>query len=224
MLPAWRLDAVTETATIQRMRNRISELREARGWSQQELADRLKTTRQTVFRLEKNQRRVSDVWIGKLTAVFDCAPGDLFAAPDPSTARTGHALPVIDYVQAGAWTSPADPYAKGDGMAHVFPATRVGPKAFALQIRGDSMEPEFREGDRVIVDPALDPLPGDFVVAKLEDEQEATFKKYRPLGAGKAAAIELIALNPDWPALRIDRQHPGRIVATMVEHHRYRRR
>ncbi len=206
------------------MRNRIKDLREAKGWSQDQLGREIGTTRQTISRLEAGLRRLSDVWIGKLTRALDCAPGDLFGPPASPRRSTASDLPVIDYVQAGDWTMPVDPYAKGEGMAVVHPATRVSPKAFALEIRGNSMEPEFREGDRVIVDPAVSPLPGDFVVAKLDDAHEATFKKYRPLGTGKGAAIELVALNPDWPALRIDGRNPGRIVATMIEHHRYRRR
>ena len=87
------------------------------------------------------------------------------------------------------------------------------------------MEPEFRQGDRVIVDPAVDPVPGDYVVAKLSDEGEATFKKYRPgpFERGQPSRIDLLPLNPDWPTMSIDKRRPGRILATMVEHHRYRR-
>jgi SOS-response transcriptional repressor LexA len=212
-------------ATIGKMKNRIKTLREARGLSQDELAKRAATTRQQIFRLEKNQRRLSDVWIERLARALDCDPGELLTAPPVGAAEHVRALPVIDQVQAGDWTPPADPYAKGHGLGHVYPATLVGGRAFALEIRGDSMEPEFHAGDRVIVDPDVAPLPGDYVVAKLEDEQDATFKKYRPKGGkGKAAIVELVPLNPDWPVLTIEPKHPGRIVATMVEHHRYRRR
>ncbi|MCZ4058067.1 S24 family peptidase [Pantoea sp. LMR881] len=41
------------------------------------------------------------------------------------------------------------------------------------------MEPDFKEGDVIIVDPEIEPVPGEFVVAK-NGEHEATFKKYRP--------------------------------------------
>jgi SOS-response transcriptional repressor LexA len=207
------------------MKNRIKALREAQSLSQDDLAKRAGTTRQQIFRLEKNQRRLSDVWIERLARALDCDPTELIGAAMAQRVPAVPALPVIDSVQAGDWTPPADPYAKGQGMALVYPATPVGPRAFALEIRGDSMEPEFHAGDRVIVDPDVTPLPGDYVVAKLEDEQETTFKKFRPKGGkGKSAIVELVPLNPDWPVLTIEPKHPGRIVATMVEHHRYRRR
>lgn len=208
------------------MRNRINELRLARGLSQDQLAKLVGTTRQTIFRLEKNQRRLSDVWLRKLGPALGADPGDLVSDRTPVSLANGQPIPVIDYVQAGDWTPPADAHPKGDQLDFVFANSRLSPKAFALEIRGTSMEPEFREGDRVIVDPAVQPLPGDYVVAKIGDEQEATFKKYRPgaVDHGKVKSVDLVPLNPDWPVLTIDKRRPGRICATMVEHHRYRRR
>lgn len=46
---------------------------------------------------------------------------------------------------------------------------------FALRVAGDSMEPEFREGMLLIIEPELEPVPGDFVVAKNGDG--TTFKQ-----------------------------------------------
>ena len=37
------------------MNNRLREIREARGWSQQELGDRLSVSRQTVISIEKGK-------------------------------------------------------------------------------------------------------------------------------------------------------------------------
>jgi putative transcriptional regulator len=37
------------------MRNSLRDLREAKGWSQQELGDRLKVSRQTVIAIEKGK-------------------------------------------------------------------------------------------------------------------------------------------------------------------------
>lgn len=40
------------------------------------------------------------------------------------------------------------------------------------------MEPEFREGEVVIVNPHVEAKPGDYVIVK-NDEEEATFKQLR---------------------------------------------
>lgn len=133
-------------------------------------------------------------------------------------------IPLISYVQAGHWTDVTDSYQPGAGDEYLLTDRDVSASTFALEIKGDSMLPEFKEGDRVIIDPNVAPQPGDFVVAK-NGEGEATFKKYRPRGINERGdtIFELVPLNEDYPSLRSD-VHPTHIVGTMVEHRKYRRR
>lgn len=132
-------------------------------------------------------------------------------------------VPRISFVQAGVWTEAVDPYAHGAGDDYLLTQLDLGPHAFALTVRGESMEPEFKEGDSIIIDPDVKPAPGDFVVAKNEQE-EATFKKYRPRGVNEQGeqVIELVPLNDDFPSLRSD-YTPLHIIGTMMEHRRYRK-
>lgn len=133
-------------------------------------------------------------------------------------------IPLISYVQAGAWAEAADPYVLGDAAEWLLTDLPLADTAFALEIKGDSMLPEFKPGDRVIIDPTIAPQPGDYVVAKNGD-QEATFKKYRPRGGNERGDVifELVPLNEDYPSMRSDIT-PILIVGTMVEHRKYRRR
>lgn len=133
-------------------------------------------------------------------------------------------IPLISYVQAGHWTDVTDSYQPGAGDEYLLTDMDVSASTFALEIKGDSMLPEFREGDRVIIDPNVVPQPGDFVVAK-NGEGEATFKKYRPRGINERGDVifELVPLNDDYPSLRSDVNHVL-VVGTMVEHRKYRRR
>ena len=74
-------------------------------------------------------------------------------------------------------------------------------------VRGTSMAPEFRDGDKIIVDPDLTPQPGDYVVAKLDGEEEATFKKLRPRGTDAAGqpVIDLAREQLGWePTVSLD--------------------
>jgi SOS-response transcriptional repressor LexA len=141
----------------------------------------------------------------------------------PSTSGM-HRIPLISYVQAGEMTEIVDPYAIGAAAEWLLTDLDLSANAFALKIKGDSMLPEFREGDTVIIDPAVLPLPGDYVVAK-NGSNEATFKKYRPRGINEQGqdVFELIPLNEDYAPMRSDLT-PIRIIGTMVEHRRYRRR
>jgi len=150
----------------------------------------------------------------KLVDVQNVGPADLGA----------HRIPLISYVQAGVWTGVVDNYQPGDAEDFLLTDLELSGSAFALEIKGDSMLPEFKPGDRVIIDPNVSPQPGDFVVAK-NGEEEATFKKYRPRGINERGetVFELVPLNEDYPSMRSD-QTPIRIVGTMVEHRKYRRR
>ena len=133
-------------------------------------------------------------------------------------------VPLISYVQAGCWTEATDPATVGDGFEYLLTDLDLSGSAFALQIEGESMLPQFKPGDRVIVDPEICPQPGDFVVA-MNGGHEATFKKYRPRSMDEAGNVvfELVPLNEDFAPMRSD-QTPIRIVGTMMEHRQYRRR
>ncbi|ESZ52798.1 MULTISPECIES: XRE family transcriptional regulator [unclassified Mesorhizobium] len=136
------------------------------------------------------------------------------------------AAPLISRVTAGSWSPViAEQPLPPDTQAFEIHWEPAG-YAFSLEIDGDSMLPEFQSGDVIIVDTGLRPLPGDCVVAAIESEEEATFKKYRPRGLDDNGQpiIELYPLNPDYPTLTISAKNPGRIVGTMNEHRRFRRR
>ncbi|ALS63602.1 LexA family protein [Pandoraea apista] len=133
-------------------------------------------------------------------------------------------VPLISSVQAGLMTEVVDPFPPGGAFEYLLTDLDLSDHAFALEIEGNSMLPEFHPGDRVIVDPAIHPRPGDFVVAK-NGREEATFKKYRARGIGAHGreAFELVPLNPDYPTISSDHE-PVRIIGVMMEHRRYRKR
>jgi SOS-response transcriptional repressor LexA len=66
-----------------------------------------------------------------------------------------------------------------------------GEHNFALRVKGDSMEPEFNEGD-IIVSPTAKAGHGDYVEAK-NDEEEATFK-WRRRGISKTTFFLYVLL------------------------------
>lgn len=133
-------------------------------------------------------------------------------------------IPLISYVSAGLWTGGFSPFEQSDAHEWLMTDLELSEGAFALEIKGDSMTPDFMAGDRVIIDPSVKPRPGDFVVAK-NGEDEATFKKYRlrSIGDDGIEVFELVPLNPDYPSIRSD-QVPIRIIGTMVEVRKYRRK
>jgi len=151
---------------------------------------------------------------------FSEATFDENVSPAPIGTR---AIPLINYVQAGQLTDIGAAFT-GEAMEYLLTDLRLSEHAFALEIEGDSMLPEFRSGDRVIIDQEVAPAPGDFVAARNGSEQ-ATFKKYRPRGINENGedVFELVPLNDDYPTLYSNRERLT-IIGTMIEHRRYRRR
>jgi SOS-response transcriptional repressor LexA len=87
-----------------------------------------------------------------------------------------------------------------------------GEHNFALRVKGDSMEPEFNEGDIIIVSPTAKAVTGDYVVAK-NDEEEATFKQYKKFDAARV----LHPLNPKYPDIVLNKDLEYRIVGVVME-------
>lgn len=131
-------------------------------------------------------------------------------------------IPIISWVQAGHWREIVDSFPRGGADDYILAHNSHGPHTFAVRIIGNSMEPEFREHDVVVIDPDVRPNPGDYVVAR-NSEDAATFKKYRPRGIVDGIEVfELVPLNPDYAPMRSDQQ-TIQIIGTMVEHTRFRR-
>jgi SOS-response transcriptional repressor LexA len=109
--------------------------------------------------------------------------------------HTGRKLPIIGSIAAGAWCESRGSFDVGDAEEWIEAPGPVGPHAFILRVEGISMEPKFLEGDKIVIDPALEALPGHYVAAKRSRDQALTLKQLRQEGGEKY----LYALNPDWP-------------------------
>ena len=210
---------------------RLKESREAAELTQPEVCRRVGVKQGTLSQLEsgKSARSTYTIALAKLYGV----DADWLATgkgnPKPSKfdsnvlpAQIGETrIPLLNYVQAGIFTDMGTNF-DTEGMEYLLTDLALSDRAFALQIRGDSMAPEFGEGDRVIIDCDVAPQPGDFVVARNGGE-EATFKRYKLISLGEQAVFELVPLNENYPSMRSDQQHI-QIIGVMVEHRKYRRK
>jgi putative transcriptional regulator len=61
-----------------RMKNRLEELRSQRGWTQQELADQVEVSRQTIISLENGRYNPSILLAFRLARLFQMPIEDLF--------------------------------------------------------------------------------------------------------------------------------------------------
>ena len=86
--------------------NRIKELREARGWTMQELADRVvpTTTAPTINKIEKEQRGLTEKWMRRLALALGCAPAELLVLDEayPRYIQPADIQPTIDVPETTA--------------------------------------------------------------------------------------------------------------------------
>lgn len=174
-------------------------------------------------------RRIEQA-VGKPTGWMDQSHTDVAPAQPfdenvkPASDKSLRPIPVISSVQAGALRDMENPYPPGAGYAYEYTDQDLSEWAFALDVEGLSMLPDFRPGDRIMVDPEIAPNPGDYVVARNGSEQ-ATFKKYRPRGIDAAGNLifELVPLNDDYPTLRSDTESLS-VIGVVTEHRKKLRR
>lgn len=138
---------------------------------------------ETLFKIELAYRyRAKWIQTGEPPKLVESAPPVIH---DPSNISPGPpvrgAVPLISWVSAGAWREAIDNLEPGMAEEWIETTAPVRQHTFALKVQGDSMEPDFPSGTYIVVEPDLDPQPGDFVIAKNGDE--ATFKQLTKDGA-----------------------------------------
>lgn len=137
-------------------------------------------------------------------------------APPPACAE----VPLINKVAAGypkEFTDLAYPARVADDYVRCPGLT--DPDAFACRVVGDSMTPDYREGDIVVFSPARPVKSGMDCFARIEPDHESTFKRvFIEPGTGAEEGRELIRLqplNPRYPARTLPREQIAGLYAAV---------
>jgi SOS-response transcriptional repressor LexA len=167
--------------------------------AQQKLADFLGHSIKEILAMADHSENAAPAWLQPLPfssrlvepLPFTVDSAELTIAPQPRNAL--RRIPVISWVRAGGFVDPQAQTTPGHADEWVETSATSCPNAFALLVAGDSMEPEFRAGDIITVDPDRTPVNGSYVIAK--DGSEATFKQLIYDGS----KVFLKPLNPRYP-------------------------
>lgn len=123
--------------------------------------------------------------------------------------------PVISWVSAGQWMEAIEPYHRKAIDRWYETTVECSENSFWLDVKGDSMTSpvglSIPEGMAILIDPEVEPRNGKLVVAKLDSENEATFKKL-VIDAGRKF---LKPLNPQYPMTEINGN--CRIIGVVVD-------
>ena len=130
-------------------------------------------------------------------------------------------IPLINRTTAGL---PSDYQDVGrDNYDHLpLYAEAVGdPDAFAVEIVGDSMVPEWQNGDIIICSPRAKVKSGDACFVQLDGQAEDgnTFKRAFDIGEGK---VELRSDNPRYRPIVLDRERVMRCVKVVMKLVKYK--
>jgi transcriptional regulator with XRE-family HTH domain len=148
--------------------NRIKELRESRGLTLAQLADRVGTSHATIQRLESGKMRLNQDWIDKISAALNVQLSEIFGEIVPATPD---GLPVLGEVQAGVWreTEVADE-PKHAPLPIGLDPRYSGKRQFALVVRGESMNRIVQDGAYIVcvtwADLGRAPRDNDLVVVE----------------------------------------------------------
>ena len=141
--------------------------------------------------------------VAKVLGATGVSFADFAAMAEGAERAPRRGVPLLGFAQAGAAGYFDDAgFPVGQGWDEVeFPGLgREG--VYALEVSGASMEPVYRDGDRIVVAPDVQPRKGDRVVLKTNDGEVMAKELVRLT----AKTVELRSLNPEYPGRTLDRK------------------
>ncbi|MBF0294742.1 MAG: LexA family transcriptional regulator [Magnetococcales bacterium] len=197
---------------------RIQIARKHAGLTQKQLADRVQISQTAVHKLEcgrsRSSRRtvsialtcgVDPIWLetgrGEMS-LGGFSPGQ----EEGGKGESGFRMPVIARIPLITWEEAksytpetAESHHPDNVKAWIPVAPRTSAAAYALSVPDDSMQPEFSEGEIVIVDPTLKAEHNSFVIARAGNDSRATLKQLIVLGAKEY----LKPMNSRYPLIEV---------------------
>lgn len=204
---------MTELNIKKEIGKRILEARKAKGLTLKalgELAGNMKQTRLTNW--EQGTRAPGPEEIKQLAQALDVSPAFLMCLSDDvqvkKTKSPSHLIPLLDHHQAcGTELHIKAIREQGTVNDQIFISVsaallELSDEAFAIKMKDESMTPEIRLNDVLVIDPSVAPKPGDFIVVKVVDKSEIIVCQYKKLSY-TSPEFELVTLNDNWPNIKV---------------------
>lgn len=199
--------------------DRIKQLRESHSLTQEELAKKLDTSKQTIYKYENHIiTNIPSDKIEILAKVFKVSPIYLMGWDEkeeeaPKAKVKGVKIPVLGRVAAGV---PIEMIEDVLDYEEITEDMAKHGEYFALKIQGDSMSPRIWNNDVVIVRQQYDAENGDIVIATINGD-DAVCKRLQKYSDG----IALVSLNPQYEPIYLKKDEadgkPVRIIGKVVE-------
>ena len=203
---------------------RIRQFRLNRNLTTEELAKKLNTTRASITRYENGDRKANQDVLFQLAEIFNVSVDDFF--PNRSTYKSGitnviypkggslHrvSIPIVGTIACG------DPITAEENIEGYTEQLFTGPvpsgNLFALQCKGDSMEPTVPNGALAIIHEQPEVEDGEIAAVLVDNDSEATLKRIKHQGS----LVMLVPDNKKYDPIVLDKEHPGRIVGKAISY------
>ncbi len=203
---------------------RIRQFRLNRNLTTEELAKKLNTTRASITRYENGDRKANQDVLFQLAEIFNVSVDDFF--PNRSTDKSGItnviypkggslnrvSIPIVGTIACG------DPITAEENIEGYTEQLFTGPvpsgNLFALQCKGDSMEPTVPNGALAIIHEQPEVEDGEIAAVLVDNDSEATLKRIKHQGS----LVMLVPDNKKYDPIVLDKEHPGRIVGKAISY------
>ncbi|WP_240688424.1 transcriptional repressor LexA [Anoxybacillus sp. ST70] len=180
---------------------KIKEFRLKRGMSQEELADLLGTTKQTVSRYETGERKANQDVLFKLSEIFKVSIDDFFPSKKENEVKSivFTKLPIVGAVSCGNGVLA---YQEIEGYEEVPTSWLNGGEYFFLRAKGDSMiNARIMDGDLLLIRRQDDVENGE-IAAVLIDGEAVLKRVYKTNGT-----IILQSENPKYQPIVLQKDN-----------------
>ena len=205
---------MTELNIKKEIGKRIYESRKAKGLTLKELgalSGDFKQTRLTNW--EQGIRAPGPEEIKQLAQALEVSPAFLMCLSDDKqlkqTRSLSQLIPLLDHRQAceaKLYINAIREQEQSSNMNFISVSkallAELSAAAFALKMTDDSMMPEIRVNDVLVIDPAMSPKPGDYVGVNVDGKSEVIICQYKKLSY-TSSEFELLTLNDNWPNIKM---------------------
>jgi len=160
---------------------RLYTLRRDKKLSREALGVKIGVSKTSIKNWEDDENLPKIEYLQSIAVFFGCSveylthgigQGDNFRKTPTEIVRY---VPLLNFVQAGVFCEYHDD-AIADEFRPIF-GDGYGENVYWIILDGDSMNPDFKSGELVLIDPDMQPNPADYVIAIREGSKEVTFKK-----------------------------------------------
>ena len=181
-------------------------LREKKGFSQEELAEKLSITKTTIGNYENGRRDLTLDKLGEILLVLDATFNEFFSISETNLEDTK--IPLISKVSAG------NGLLVEENIVDLLPIPKELSKKcdFATFVDGNSMSPVIKNGDIVLIKKDCEIENGNIVIFSLNGNSYIKKYHYNPF----TKKISFISLNKEYKDIFVEETDELNIIGRVV--------